>query len=565
MANFTKGKTFTSTEELTNTKLHQLVEDASMNVTAITSLTALTDPVADTDTLPIADDSATAIRKVAASNFLKKNSSSIYDAGTTRVTGVATPVSASDATTKAYVDSIAVVSGNLPQVTSGNNGNILAVSGGIWVAAESNAIGTSQIQSLAVTGVKLENSGATAGTYGSSTSIPQITVDSKGRITSALAFNATPADGTVTTAKIVDGSITTAKIADSSITSAKIADGAISTADVADSAITTAKINDAAVTSAKLASGLAIPSQTGNSGKYLTTDGTSASWGAVGGGLTGFRNRIINGDMRINQRNAGSSTTLSVGNNYGCDRWLVAVTGAAVTGQRVAGSGTFKNAYRITGGASNGGVTISQRIEAQNTYDLASATVCVKSRLSASAITSVTWTAYYANTEDTFSSLTQIATGTISGISSTAADYTFSFNAGANAVNGIQITFTLGTMTSGTFDITGVQLESGSTATEFERRPVGLELSLCQRYYEVLGTDSDGWSIASYNHQTSPAANRTRWYFKAQKRAQPTVGLVSGSWSSVTPAIYPSVDSSGFFANAGLFYATTALYALAEL
>ena len=204
MPNFTKGKTFTSTEELTNIKLHQLVEDASMNVTAITSLTALTDPVADTDTLPIADDSATAIRKVAASNFLKKNSSSIYDAGTTRVTGVATPTNASDATTKAYVDSIAVVAGNLPTVTSGDNGSLLKVTSGVWTTTASDAVSSAQIQNDSVTGAKLENSGATAGTYGGSTSIPQITVDAKGRITSAIAFNATPADGTVTSAKMAD-------------------------------------------------------------------------------------------------------------------------------------------------------------------------------------------------------------------------------------------------------------------------------------------------------------------------------------------------------------------------
>ena len=194
MPNFTKGKTFTSTEELTNIKLHQLVEDASMNVTAITSLTALTDPVADTDTLPIADDSATAIRKVAASNFLKKNASSVYDAGTTRVTGVATPVSASDATTKSYVDAIAVVAGNLPTVTSGDNGSLLKVTSGAWTTTASDAVSSAQIQNDSVTGAKLENSGATAGTYGGSTSIPQITVDAKGRITSAIAFNATPAD-----------------------------------------------------------------------------------------------------------------------------------------------------------------------------------------------------------------------------------------------------------------------------------------------------------------------------------------------------------------------------------
>ena len=74
MARFTKGKTFTSTEEVTNSKLHQLVEDASIGIEAITDLTTIADPVASNDNLLIADASASAARKVAASNFLTKNS-----------------------------------------------------------------------------------------------------------------------------------------------------------------------------------------------------------------------------------------------------------------------------------------------------------------------------------------------------------------------------------------------------------------------------------------------------------------------------------------------------------
>jgi len=194
MPNFTRGKSFTSTEELTNTKLHQLVEDAAIGVTAITSLTALADPVADTDTLPIADVSATAIRKVTASNFLKKNASAIFDAGTTRITGVDSPTAASDVTTKAYVDSIAVVAGNLPVVTSGNNGSILKVTSGAWTTTATDAVSTAQIVNLAVTGAKMEDSGVTAGVYGATTSIPQITIDAKGRVTSAIALNAQPSD-----------------------------------------------------------------------------------------------------------------------------------------------------------------------------------------------------------------------------------------------------------------------------------------------------------------------------------------------------------------------------------
>jgi hypothetical protein len=55
---------------------------------------------------------------------------------------------------------------------------------------------------------------------------------------------------------------------------------------------------------------------------------------------------------------------------------------------------------------------------------------------------------------------------------------------------------------SGTFDIANVQLEAGSAATPFEQRPVGMELALCQRYYEfgkasnyLVATSGTGWGI----------------------------------------------------------------------
>jgi|688.fasta_scaffold01594_22 hypothetical protein len=275
MPNFTKGKTFTSTEELTNTKLHQLVEDASMNVTAITSLTALTDPVANTDTLPIADDSATAIRKVAASNFLKKNASAIFDAGTTRVTGIATPVSASDATTKAYVDSIAVLAGNLPQVTAANNGGVLVVSGGTWTGVDSNAIGTSQIQQGAVIASKLEDSTVVAGTYGASTSIPQITVDAKGRVTGVIQVNAVPSNLSVNTDQLVDSAVRSAKIYDGAVTRPKIEDLAVDNGKIANLTIENGKIANSTIEPAKLNSGGALFfSAAGNVGVGTNTPST---------------------------------------------------------------------------------------------------------------------------------------------------------------------------------------------------------------------------------------------------------------------------------------------------
>jgi hypothetical protein len=63
------------------------------------------------------------------------------------------------------------------------------------------------------------------------------------------------------------------------------------------------------------------------------------------------------------------------------------------------------------------------------------------------------------------------------------------FTATAACVNGIEIGFEFGALTTGTVGLGEVQLEQGSVATPFEQRPIGTELALCQRYYwrSVLG------------------------------------------------------------------------------
>lgn len=80
---------------------------------------------------------------------------------------------------------------------------------------------------------------------------------------------------------LAQGLISGANIQDGTVDTPDIKDGAIHTAKVADDAVHTAKIADGAVTAAKIADGAAVPSQTGQSGNYLTTDGTTASWGGL--------------------------------------------------------------------------------------------------------------------------------------------------------------------------------------------------------------------------------------------------------------------------------------------
>ena len=125
----------------------------------------------------------------------------------------------------------------------------------------------------------------------------------------------TPSDGTVDTAQLADGSVTAAKIADGTVVAAEIADNAITNAKIADDAVNSAEIADGAIDLAHMSSesvdednlyisnagsngqflskqsgnngGLtwadvdALPSQSGNNGKYLTTNGSAASWAVL--------------------------------------------------------------------------------------------------------------------------------------------------------------------------------------------------------------------------------------------------------------------------------------------
>ena len=87
--------------------------------------------------------------------------------------------------------------------------------------------------------------------------------------------------------------------------------------------------------------------------------------------------------------------------------------------------------------------------------------------------------------------------------------------------------------TDNTFFITGVQLEVGSVATEFEHRSFGEELALCQRYYEVQG----GTTLTQFAHLwTGDVTNNQSYYqtvqFSVEKRATPTITMSSVAQSS---------------------------------
>lgn len=322
------------------------------------------------------------------------------------------------------------------------------------------------------------------------------------------------------------------------------------------------------------------------SGSTITfSDLTTQTTAAVTSPGSSFKNRIINGDFRIWQRGTTFSNPISTPNFYTADRWGCNRAGdasGAVVSRIASGLTGFLYALalqRVLGNTGTEALSLWYSAESFDVYDLAGSPVT----LSFWAKTGTTFSGgslgvvIYSGTGFdqrvyNFTGSVSVAS-TIQAITSTWTRYTLTGTVPSNATQiGLQFNW-VPTGTAGADDavkLAGVQLEKGGSASTFETRAAGSELALCQRYYETLANDTEGVSIVSYFHLTN--INRSRWFFKATKRAQPTVGLVSGTaWaSSLVPTIYPSVDNAGFYKTSTNFATSgpsqaAGLYADAEL
>jgi hypothetical protein len=275
-----------------------------------------------------------------------------------------------------------------------------------------------------------------------------------------------------------------------------------------------------------------------------------------------MRNRLINGAMMIDQRNAGASVTQTAALGYCLDRYyLFGSVTSKFTVQQNAGAVTppvgFINYLGVTSSAATSvgsGDTyfIGQRIEGFNVTDLAWGTAnaqaitlsfWVRSSLtgtfggalrnsSQSRSYPFTYTISSANTwEQKSITIAGDTTGTWLTTNGVGIDIDFNMGTGstlsgtagawatANYTSATGATSVVGT-SGATFYITGVQLEKGSTATSFDYRPYGQELQLCQRYYWKL-TTSTGWCGSG---QTRNGSGSTQFYMAlpTTMRATPT-------------------------------------------
>jgi hypothetical protein len=299
--------------------------------------------------------------------------------------------------------------------------------------------------------------------------------------------------------------------------------------------------------------GLGAPTVAGDALAFGSSLGSITAPSLMGGAFAGLRNRVTNGNFYNDQRNSGASQTITAAAAlaYTVDRFYAYCTGANVTGQRVAGTAPNAYLYRFTGAASVTKIGFAQRIENLNCQDLAGNTATLSIDLSNSLLTTVTWTAWYANTANTFGTLasptrTSIATGTFT-VNSTLTRYSTNITIPAAATTGIEIELSVGAQISGTWNIGNWQLEFGSVATPFEQRPIGMELALCQRYYEIAPFSFILPTSVSGNNNGGTA------YWKVDKRAAPTIAQVA---NNVT-LTQQNVGSTSTYILGGLFNGVT--------
>ena len=313
------------------------------------------------------------------------------------------------------------------------------------------------------------------------------------------------------------------------------------------------------------------------------------------------KNMIINGDMRINQRYGASARDIAGGTNeYVVDRFIFRDSvSTSVRVQRNALSAStdppgFRYAVKMSCLGSDTSISnteylrIQQYIETNNlkcdwgiqNTDYLTLSFWVKSSVSGKYHVNLEdgdasplyLKPYYIDQADTWQKVELTYPPPPSGSWTTSTDngigmrITWSLTIGSNYVSGLDEGWTTSYHMAGpgqvnfaaaagnAFWLTGVQLEKGRNATEFEHRPYGEELKLCERYFEKIWQNNNTLSPHSggdgYNTISPGAHNGSNGYyvfkFRTQKRVRPTLDY-GGSFRTIGAASHTSIAPNEFF------------------
>jgi hypothetical protein len=292
------------------------------------------------------------------------------------------------------------------------------------------------------------------------------------------------------------------------INSRSLVDDAIATADIADGSISTAKLADSSVTSGKMGIHTGRRNKIINGAFQVWQRGTSFTTS----GVSFAADRFAHYQASASSNNVTQSTDVPDGFTYSCSindaadmRCTVELPGQGIAGEFYNGSTWTLSFYAKSTGADLS-YTCNMRFVNGPSYSSAG----------------TSWT----SSNNTFT------------ITSTWQRFEIQFTCDqAPTSSHYAVGFVLGGSTGRSILFTGVQLESGDTATPFEHRSYAEELHACQRYYET------GESVQGNGYGTTATADsgaEAYVSFAARKRAVPSM-----SYGTVTTSGSPSGYSNG--------------------
>ncbi len=282
----------------------------------------------------------------------------------------------------------------------------------------------------------------------------------------------------------------------------------------------------------------------------------------------GYRNKLRNNGFDIWSRSTSGTTTSGSGYLYSADGWMIAATGASSTWARVTNTDTGAPVYglRITGATSNTNVTVAQRIESYLAATLTGRVVTFRMDINNNTGGTITptLTVDYATASDNFSSLTNIISAvSLQPIAVGNGTLAYTFNIGANAYKGIQVSVNFGnnfsttgktvTIKNSDFRATdGITTGLNSSPPAFENRDYPAEHLLNARYLPAFLATGATQEVGNGFYALTTDARITIPFFTPARIAPTGITVSNATHISINGDAAGSVSSAIAYGGSGI-------------